>query len=87
MRIVTLIYVILMHFAAGMILGSLFTVETLVVLLFFEVISSIIFALACFAWLGDAIALQMGYVAGVFGRGLLEETGIWAVGVHPRRIL
>jgi hypothetical protein len=86
-----LIYVILLHFTAGTIVGSLFTVATLVVLLALEAALSV--GLLCIygpvvglAWLANAVALQVGYLAGVYLRGLLEEAGIVQGSMGKRRI-
>ena len=87
-----MIYVIVTHLVIGMIVGSLFPVGMLVVLLSFEIVSSIILAftygpVAYWAWLAVVAVLQIGYIAGVLGRGLLEQAGISQANVRRRRVL
>ena len=72
-----MIYVTILHLVAGMIVGSIFAVGTLLVLLSSELIFVSLFAfygsvslMTSFAVLA---ALQIGYVAGAFVRGSLEQ--------------
>jgi len=72
-----LIYVITFHLIAGMVVGSIFAVGTLIVLLSIELIFACLFAfygsvslMTSFAILA---ALQIGYVAGAFVRGSHEQ--------------
>ena len=85
-------YVIAIHLLGGIIIGSLFPVGMLLVLLSFEIMSSIVLAFAfgpvpCLAWLAVVAALQVGYIAGVLASGLLEQAATWRAAVRKRRIL
>ena len=85
-------YVIAIHLLGGILIGSLFPVGMLLVLLSFEIISSIVLAFAFgpvpfLAWLAVVAALQVGYVAGVLASGLLEQATMWRAHVRRRRIL
>ena len=70
-------YVIIFHLVAGMVVGSIFAVGTLIVLLGFELIFACVFAfygtLSSMTSFAVLAALQIGYVAGAVVRGSVEQ--------------
>ena len=70
-------YVIILHLVAGMVVGSIFAVGTLIVLLGFELIFAYLFAfygsLSLMTSFAVLPALQIGYVAGAVVRGAVEQ--------------
>jgi hypothetical protein len=86
-----LISVISFHFLAGLVAGSIFAVRTLltlVTLVLIECLGVAIwrgFSTGLFWSLGSLIAVQFGYLAGIYLRSVLEHVGIGVPEVHPRR--
>jgi uncharacterized membrane protein len=81
--------VVAFHFLAGSVAGSTFAVRTLLVLVALVLIES---AGATVAWgvsaggwvLASLIAVQIGYLGGIYVRSVLEHAGIAASGVQRR---
>lgn len=73
---------LILHFAAGLFAGSVFGVQTLVVLalaVLLEGVAPFVLhgVLAGLAWVAAAqVALQVGYLAGIYLRYILERVGI-----------
>jgi hypothetical protein len=86
-----LIYFIFLLFLSGLVAGLVFTVRTLIGLLAVVLIQ---YPIAAFAGvgleaamvLGGLVAAQVGYFAGVLGRGALESTGLAWRGTHKSRV-
>ncbi len=82
--------VIAFHFLAGAITGSLFAVRTLLMLVAFVLLESVVaaFAYGIFSglWcLAGLIALQVGYLGGIYVRSVLEHAGIADANVRRRQ--
>jgi hypothetical protein len=81
---------LVLHLLAGLVAGSLFGVQTLAVLalvVLVEGLASIILhgASAGLVWLSvSQVALQIGYLGGVYLRSVLERVGI-IVAAQPSR--
>jgi hypothetical protein len=76
-----LLLVIALHFVAGSIAGSMFTVRMLLVLVAIVLAEYVTAAIvlgftAGFCLLGGWVAVQIGYFAGICLRGVLESVGI-----------
>jgi hypothetical protein len=86
-----LIPVISLHFLAGLVAGSIFAVRTLltlVALVLVECVGVAIwsgFSAGLFWLLGSLVAVQFGYLGGIYLRSVLERAGIGTTGVHRRR--
>ena len=85
-----MIPVIALHFVAGAVAGSMFTVRTLLALVGFVVVECVAatVALGSTAGLysvGGLVAVQIGYLAGIFLRSVLERVGI-AQPVRPHHL-
>ena len=84
-------YATTLHFFAGALTGSIFKVRTLLTLLALVFVESFFLSLAlgAIAWLWavtSLVALQIGYLAGVYARGVLEQAGYASPDVRPRRL-
>lgn len=87
-----MIPVIALHFVAGAVAGSMFTVRTLLALVGFAVIECVTATVALgltggLYSVGGLVAVQIGYLAGIFLRSVLERVGIAQPVVrsdHPR---
>jgi hypothetical protein len=82
--------VVAFHFLAGSVTGSIFTVRallTLVALVLIECIGvTIAWGFSMGFWsLGSLIAVQMGYLGGIYFRSMLEHAGLAEPDVRPRR--
>ena len=87
-----MIPVIALHFVAGAVAGTMFTVRTLLVLVGFVLVECVTATVAlgftaglCSA--GGLVAVQIGYLAGIYLRSVLEHMGIAQPSVrshHPR---
>lgn len=78
------------HFLAGSVTGSIFAVRallTLVVLVLIECAGvTIAWGLSVGFWsLGSLIAVQMGYLGGIYFRSVLEHAGLAEPDARPRR--
>lgn len=86
-----LITAISFHLLAGLVAGSIFAVRTLltlVTLVLIECVGVTIwrgFSTGFFWSLGSLVAVQLGYLGGIYLRSVLEHVGIDAPDVHPRR--
>ena len=86
-----LISAISFHFLAGLVAGSIFAVRTLltlVTLVLIECVGVAIwrgFSTGLFWSLGGLVAVQLGYLGGIYLRSVLEHVGIGVPDVHPRR--
>lgn len=86
-----LISVVAFHFLAGLVAGSIFAVRTLLTLVAFVLIECVGVAIwrgvsAGLFWsLGSLVAVQAGYLGGVYLRSVLEHLGISVPDAHPRR--
>ena len=79
-RFKNLFYAVIFHSLAGAVTGSVFKVRTLLLLLIFVLIEAAILAvmdvrIAGFWALGNLSMVQIGYVAGLYARGVLEQAG------------
>jgi hypothetical protein len=77
------------HFLAGSVAGSAFTVRTLLVLVALVFIESagvtVAWGFSAGAWaLASLIAVQIGYLGGIYVRSVLEHAGIAASGAQRR---
>ena len=75
-----MLYAAVFHFLAGVVTGSVFKIRTLLALLiviFSEVVVLVAMAseLAAVWAIGNLLAIQMGYCAGIYLRSLAEEAG------------
>jgi hypothetical protein len=80
--------VIALHLVAGAVAGSMFTVRTLLALVAFAVVECVAatVALGLTAGLysvGSLVAVQIGYLAGIYLRSVLERVGIAQPSVRP----
>lgn len=84
-------FVISFHFLAGLIAGSIFAVRTLliiVVLVLIECVGVVIwrgFSTGLFWSLAGLVAVQVGYLGGIYLRSVLEHVGIGVPDAQPRR--
>jgi hypothetical protein len=85
-----LISVVALHFLAGAVTGSIFAVRTLLTLVALVLMECVGVTVAggtsMGLWsLGSLIAVQVGYLGGIYLRSVLEHAGIGVPDVHPRR--
>jgi len=76
-----LIPVIALHFVAGAVAGSMFTVRTLLALVAIVVLECVAATVALgfaagLCSVGGLVAVQIGYLAGIYLRSVLERVGI-----------
>lgn len=82
---------LILHFLAGVVVGSLFRVRTLVFLALavFVEAGAVVVLLGMstgLVWLIlSEFGLQFGYLSGIYLRSLLERAGIVAIAPHGRR--
>jgi len=81
--------VVAFHFLAGSVTGAIFDVRTLLTLVALVLIEcvgvTIAWGLSTGLWsLGSLIAVQVGYLGGVYLRSVLEHAGIAEPNVRPR---
>jgi hypothetical protein len=86
----TLISVFAFHFLAGSVTGSIFAVRTLLTLVALVLVECIGVTIVCgvslgFWSLGSLIAVQVGYLGGIYCRSVLEHVGIAEPDARPRR--
>jgi hypothetical protein len=87
-----LISVIALHFVAGAVAGSMFTVRTLLALVGIVLLECIAASVAlglaaALHSVGGLVAVQIGYLAGIYLRSVLEHVGIAQPTIrshHPR---
>jgi uncharacterized membrane protein len=85
-----LISVFAFHFFAGLITGSIFAARSLLILVALVLVECVGAAIAWgvsvgFWSLGSLVAVQMGYLGGIYCRSLLERMGIAEPDARPRR--
>ena len=81
--------VVAFHFLAGSVTGAIFDVRTLLTLVALVLIEcvgvTIAWGLSMGLWsLGSLIAVQIGYLGGIYLRSVLEHVGIAEPNVRPR---
>lgn len=81
-------WVIALHFGAGAVAGAIFNVRTLLALVavvFVECLAAAIASglSAALASIGGLVAVQVGYLAGVYLRSVLERVGIAHPSIRP----
>jgi hypothetical protein len=81
--------VVAFHFLAGLVAGSVFAVRTLLTLVALVLIEcvgvTIAWGVSIGSWtLGSLIAIQVGYLGGIYLRSVLEQAGIAEPSVRPR---
>jgi hypothetical protein len=86
-----LLYATIFHLFAGTVTGSVFKVRTLFILLGLVVVESAILAIMhgsiAGPWaLANLIGIQVGYLAGIYVRGVLEHAGYLLPSVRTRRM-
>ena len=84
-----MISVVSLHCLAGAVTGSVFAVRTLVTLVALVLTKCMGVTIACGTsmglWsLGSLIAVQVGYLGGIYLRSVLEHVGIAEPNVRPR---
>ena len=85
-----MLYATIFHCFAGIVTGSVFKIRTLLLLLGVILAEALVLAItniwaASFWTLINLCAVQFGYIAGLFGRGLLEQAGFSLPPVKIRR--
>jgi hypothetical protein len=86
-----LISAIAIHFLAGLVAGSIFAVRTLLILVGFVLIGCVGVTIlrgvsTGVLWsVGSLVAVQAGYLGGVYVRSFLEHVGIAVPQAQPRR--
>jgi hypothetical protein len=81
---------VVFHFLAGAVTGSIFAVRallTLVALVLTECVgATLVWGLSTGGWsLGSLIAVQMGYLGGIYFRSALEHAGVAEPAARSRR--
>ena len=84
-----MISVVVFHFLAGSVAGTIFAVRTLLTLVALVLIEcvgvTIALGLSIGLWsVGGLIAIQVGYLGGIYLRNMLELAGIAEPYVRPR---
>ena len=85
-----MLYAIIFHLLAGAVTGSIFKVRTLLLVLSFVLAEFAMLALVggsnVVPWaVASLIAVQVGFAAGMYSRGLLEHAGYSFTRVGKRR--
>jgi hypothetical protein len=85
-----LLSVVAFHFLAGSVTGSVFAVRTLLTLVALVLVEGVGVTIAWgvsmgFWSLGSLIAIQVGYLGGIYFRSLLEHRGLAEPNGRPRR--
>ena len=85
-----MISVVALHFLAGSVTGSIFAVRTLLFLVALVLIEcvgvTIAWGVSMGFWsLGSLIAVQMGYLGGIYFRSVLEHVGVAEPNVRTHR--
>jgi len=86
-----LLYATIFHLLAGTVTGSIFKVRTLLILLALVLIESVILAIVHGSIAGpwavaNLIGIQVGYLVGIYVRGVLEQAGYLLPSVRTRRM-
>ncbi len=85
-----MLYAAIFHFLAGTITGSVFKIRTLLLLVGLVAAESVVLSLVHGTEAGlwaliNVATLQIGYLAGIFGRVALEQAGYAPRNFRPRR--
>jgi hypothetical protein len=83
-----LITVIALHLVAGAVAGSMFTVRTLLAIVGLVLVECVVVTVALGLttglWsVGGLVSVQIGYLAGIYLRSVLEHMGIAQPSVRP----
>jgi hypothetical protein len=82
-----LITVIALHVVAGAVAGSMFTVRTLLAIVGLVLVECVVVTVALGLtglWsVGGLVSVQIGYLAGIYLRSVLEHMGIAQPSVRP----
>jgi hypothetical protein len=83
-----LISVIALHFVVGAVAGSMFTVRTLLALVAIVLLECVTATVALgfaagLCSVGGLVAVQIGYLAGIYLRSVLEHVGIAQPSIRP----
>ena len=76
--------ILLLHLVAGLVTGAFFRIQTLLILVFLVLVEFTICAamggifLNALLWVVAEVALQLGYLGGIYLRSLLERSGFSA---------
>ena len=86
-----MLYATIFHLLAGTVTGSVFKVRTLLILLGLVLIESVILAIVHGSIAGlwavaNLIGIQVGYLVGIYVRGVLEQAGYLLPSVRTRRM-
>ena len=86
-----MIYATIFHLLAGTVTGSVFKVRILLILLGLVLFESVILAIVqgsiAGPWaLANLTVVQVGYFAGIYLRGVLEQAGYLLPSVRTRRM-
>ncbi|BAM88869.1 conserved hypothetical protein [Bradyrhizobium oligotrophicum S58] len=81
-------WVIALHFGAGAVAGAIFNVRTLLVLVAVVFVECIAVSVAsglsaALVSVGGLVAVQLGYLAGIYLRSVLERVGIAHPSIRP----
>ncbi|CAL78539.1 hypothetical protein; putative membrane protein [Bradyrhizobium sp. ORS 278] len=81
-------WVIALHFGAGTIAGAVFNIRTLIALVAVVAVECAAAAVvsgmsAALSAIGGLVAVQLGYVSGIYVRGILERAGIAHPSIRP----
>jgi hypothetical protein len=83
--------ILLLHFVAGLLAGALFRIQTLLLLTLLVLVEAVSWTTIsganfhAFLWVVAEVALQVGYLGGIFLRSLLERSGFAAFFYFGRR--
>lgn len=86
-----MISVIALHFVAGAVAGSMFTVRTLLALMTIVLLECVTATVALgftagLCSVGGLVAVQIGYLVGIYLRSVLEHVGIAQSSIRPPSI-
>jgi hypothetical protein len=84
-----LISIVALHVLAGMVAGSIFTARTLLALVALALIECVVVTIVWgvsvgFCSAGSLIAVQAGYLGGIYFRSVLEQVGLAQPNARPR---
>lgn len=73
--------IVVIHLLVGLLAGAMFGVQTLLVLAMLVVVEAVAMvvviglSLESFWWVGAEVALQLGYLVGIYLRSMIERMG------------
>ena len=84
-------YATIFHFFAGAVTGSVFKVRSLLILLSLVFVESVMLSIVhgsiVGVWaLANLVGVQIGYLAGIYARSILEQAGYLLSSTHTRRL-